>query len=63
MNGVSRTLLAYAVGVALLAPLTIVAESLEVGSWGRTGIVVAVMLLISLIDREGFYGSREPPTR
>jgi hypothetical protein len=63
MNGVNRTLLAFAALVALGLPAFIVAESLGVGSWGMTGIGVVIMFLVSLIDREGFYGSREPPPR
>ncbi|MGI8660876.1 MAG: hypothetical protein ACR2LH_07580 [Thermoleophilaceae bacterium] len=51
-----RGLLAFLVGVVVLIPLVIVAESIGIGSWGMTGIGFAVMLLISLIDREGFYG-------
>ena len=54
------------VTVALFAlglPALVVAESLGVGSWGITGIAVAIGLLVTLIDREGFYGPREPPSR
>jgi hypothetical protein len=60
MSGVKRTLLAYAVGIAVLLPAAAVGESLGVSGWGDTGIAVAVMFLISFIDREGFYGPREP---
>jgi hypothetical protein len=63
MSGVNRTLLAFAAIVPLSIPAVIVAESLGVGSWGWTGIAVAIALLVSLIDREGFYGPREPPPR
>jgi hypothetical protein len=63
MSDVNRTFLAFAALVVLLVPLVKVAKSLDVGSWGLTAIGVAVMLLVSLIDREGFYGSREPPPR
>jgi len=53
-----RGLLAFLVGVVVLIPLVIVAESIGIGSWGMTGLGFVVMLLISLIDREGFYGPR-----
>jgi hypothetical protein len=63
MSRVNRTVLAFAALVPLTIPAAIVAESLEVGSWGMTGITVVIMFLVSLIDREGFYGPREPPSR
>jgi len=56
MNCMGRGLLAFLVGVVVLIPLVIVAESIGIGSWGMTGIGFAVMLLISVVDREGFYG-------
>jgi hypothetical protein len=59
MSAVNRTLLAFAAIVPLTVPAVIVAESLEVGSWGMTGITVVIMFLVSLIDREGFYGPRD----
>lgn len=59
MKPMRRTLLAFSVGVVLLVPIVIVAESAGVGSWGLTGLGIAVMLVISLLDREGFYGPRE----
>jgi hypothetical protein len=61
ISTVNRTFLAFALA-ALVFPLGMVAESLGVGSWGGTAIVVAAMLLVSLVDREGFYGPREPPS-
>lgn len=63
MTGMNRFLLACAVGVVLLVPLVIAAEALGIGSWGLTGIGIAVMLLNSLIDRERFYGPGEPRSR
>jgi hypothetical protein len=59
MTGVNRTLLAFAAIVPLGILGVIVAEALEVGSWGLTGITVVIMFLVSLIDREGFYGPRD----
>ena len=58
MTCMGRGLLAFLVGVVVLIPLVIVAESIGIGSWGMTGLGFVVMLLISLIDREGFYGPR-----
>ena len=63
MNGVQRLLLVTVALFALGLPALVVAESLGVGSWGITGIAVAIGLLVTLIDREGFYGPREPPSR
>jgi hypothetical protein len=57
-----RTLIAFALGVTLLVPLVLVADDAGVGSWGLTGIGVAVMLLMSLVDRDWFYGA-EPRER
>jgi hypothetical protein len=61
MSGVHRLVLVTAALIALCLPAVVVAESLGVGSWGMTGITVAIALLVTLIDREGFYGPRDPP--
>lgn len=58
MTSMRRGLLAFSIGVVVLIPLAVAGESIGIGSWGMTGIGFAVMLLISLIDREGFYGPR-----
>jgi hypothetical protein len=62
MSAMKRTVLAFAVGAAVLTPIAIVAENAGVGSWGMTGILVLVMFLVSFIDREGFYGPRDNGT-
>lgn len=59
MSAMPRLVLASLVGVAVLIPLAMIGEALDFGSWGMTGIGFAVMLLVSAIDREGFYGPRE----
>ncbi len=65
MKPVSRTALAFTVGIALAVTAGVVGKQLAFGSWGFTGLAVAVVLVVSLIDREGFYGTererRAPP--
>jgi hypothetical protein len=62
MTGVNRTALAFLVGIAIAVPVGVLAANAGVSSWGRTGIVLLLMLLVSLIDREGFYGPRDNGT-
>ncbi len=58
MKPVNRTVLAFVVGVVLAIPLTVVGEALDFASLAWIPAVLALLLLVSLIDREGFYGPR-----
>lgn len=60
MRTMKRTFIAFVVGGAVLVPLTILGERLDVGSWVGTATVVLAMFVTSLVDREGFYGPRDP---
>jgi hypothetical protein len=57
MRSVNRTLLAILVGLALVGAAALVGQALDLSSWAITGLAVAVGLLATLVDREGFYGS------
>jgi hypothetical protein len=59
MSVMNRTVLAFVVGAAITVPVGVLADNVGVGSWGMTGIAVLLMFLVSLIDREGFYGPRD----
>jgi hypothetical protein len=51
-----RTLLAFAVGGALAVFLALIGEALEFGGLAWLAGLVVVLVLASLVDREGFYG-------
>ena len=60
MSAVNRTLLAFLALVPAMVAAAVVVEQLELSSWATTGVAVAFTLLVTLIDREGFYGPRAP---
>lgn len=53
-------MIAFIVGVAIAIPVAALAELAGVGSWGLTAIGGVLMLLVSLLDRDGFYGADRP---
>lgn len=64
MTRMNRTVLAVLVGVMLAIPVGLIAGSWGIKSgWALTGITVLIGLIVTLIDREGFYGPREPKRR
>jgi hypothetical protein len=56
-----KTLLAFVVGAVLAVPLVLVGETLDFSGLAYLAGAAVVMLLASLVDREGFYGPRESP--
>ena len=60
MKDVNRTLLAMLIGSALVVPVVAIGEALGFGSLAWIAAIMAILVLVSLIDREGFYG---PPRR
>ena len=52
----SRTRLAYLLMVPMAVTCGLLTKALDLGSWIRTVILVAGGLLVTLVDREGFYG-------
>ena len=56
MRAVNRTALAFLVGVVLAIPVALAGEALGFGSLAWIAAVVAILLIASAIDREGFYG-------
>jgi hypothetical protein len=54
-----RTVLAFVVGGALAVLLALIGETLEFGGLAWLAGLVVVLVLASLVDREGFYGPRE----
>jgi hypothetical protein len=63
MNSVMRFGLTVLVGGILLVPVVAIAEALDFGGLAWLVAFVVVLLLASLVDREGFYGPREPSRR
>ena len=57
MSGVSRTVLAFAVAAALAVVIGVVGTQLALGSWGFTALALVALLLVTLVDRAGFYGT------
>jgi hypothetical protein len=57
MSGVNRTVLAFAVAALLAVAFGVVGNALGVGSWGFTVLALVAVLLATLVDREGFYGT------
>lgn len=60
MKTMNRTLLALLLGAALLVPVVAIGEALGFGTLAWIVAIVAVVVVASLVDREGFYGT---PTR
>jgi hypothetical protein len=58
MSSVNRTILAFAAIVPLAGVAVVIGNALGLGSWGFTGLALVVGLLVTLLDREGFYGTR-----
>jgi len=53
-----RTLLGFAVAVTLFAVIGYTVGVDQLGDWGITGVSIALGLLMTLFDRDAFYGSR-----
>jgi hypothetical protein len=56
MSHVNRTIVAFAAVVPLAIAAVAIGKALEVGSWGYTALATVAGLVVTLIDREGFYG-------
>ncbi len=53
----NRTLLAALVGLILVVPAGLAANSVGIdGGWPQTAVALLLGLIVSLVDREGFYG-------
>jgi hypothetical protein len=65
MKLMKRTILAFLALVPLVLGAMLIADALGLSerSWGTTAMVVAAGLIATLIDREGFYGPRDPRSR
>ena len=57
MNEMNRTILALGVGLLLCVPLALIGQALDFSDWAWMAGLVVVMVLASLVDREGFYGT------
>jgi hypothetical protein len=57
MSSVNRTILAFAAILPLAAVAVVIGNALGLGSWGFTALAIVALLLVTLIDREGFYGT------
>jgi hypothetical protein len=57
MSNVNRTILAFAAILPLAVVAVVVGNALGLGSWGFTGLALVAGLLVTLLDREGFYGT------
>ncbi len=53
----NRTGLALLVAVVLAVPVALIGEALGFGSLAWIAAVLAILVVASLIDREGFYGT------
>ncbi len=58
-----RPMLALLVALLAAVPAVAIGKALDFGGLGWFAIMIALMLLASAIDREGFYGPRRhtPP--
>ena len=57
MSSVNRTILAFAAIVPLAGVAVVIGNALGLGSWGYTALAIVALLLVTLLDREGFYGT------
>jgi hypothetical protein len=60
MNPVKRFLMALSVAVLLCVPVALIGEALDFSGWAYFAALMAVGVLATLVDREGFYGSSPP---
>lgn len=58
MSTVNRPLVAALVGILLVIPIAIVGDAVGFGSLAWIVAILAIGFIVSLIDREGFYGPR-----
>jgi hypothetical protein len=52
--------LAMLAGIALMVPARVIGKALDFGGFAWLATFVVILLLAGLVDREYFYGSREP---
>jgi hypothetical protein len=57
MRSVNRTILAFIAILPLAGVAVVLGNALGLGSWGFTGLALVALLLVTLLDREGFYGT------
>jgi hypothetical protein len=57
MSNVNRTILAFAAILPVAGVAVVIGNALGLGSWGFTGLALVAGLLVTLLDREGFYGT------
>jgi hypothetical protein len=57
MSSVNRTVIAFAAILPLAGVAVVIGNTLGLGSWGFTGLALVALLLVTLLDREGFYGT------
>jgi hypothetical protein len=57
MSSVNRTILAFMAILPLAGVAVVIGNALGLGSWGFTGLALVALLLVTLLDRKGFYGT------
>jgi hypothetical protein len=57
MSSVNRTILAFAAILPLAVAAVVIGNALGLGSWGFTALAIVALLLVTMLDREGFYGT------
>jgi hypothetical protein len=57
MKCVNRTALALITATVLAIAIGVIGTELGLGSWGFTAVALVALLLVTLLDREGFYGT------
>jgi hypothetical protein len=57
MSSVNRTILAFAAILPLSVVAVVIGNALGLGSWGFTALALVALLVVTLVDREGFYGT------
>jgi hypothetical protein len=57
MSSVNRTILAFAAILPLAVVAVVIGNALGLGSWGFTALATVALLLVTLLDLEGFYGT------
>jgi hypothetical protein len=57
VSSMNRTILAFAAILPLAGVSVVIGNALGLGSWGFTGLALVAGLLVTLLDREGFYGT------
>lgn len=57
MKAMNRTVLAFLTLALLCVPMALIGQALEFSAWAWMAALLVVVVIASLVDRDGFYGT------